>query len=152
MSSHVTELFSLQGKLALVTGSGLIPHAIAALLRDAGAQVVHAAEPALDEEAVETAFSPLRELDILVNGSVRAGAWPIDRLELDEWDRVHATNVRGAFLLMREAAVTVRAPLWVFVPEMLRSTPEAAPVRICPMWLASIVATGKPSSVRKINT
>ncbi|WP_207771693.1 MULTISPECIES: SDR family NAD(P)-dependent oxidoreductase [Bacteria] len=104
MSSHGPELFSLEGKLALVTGNGLIPHAIVTLFRNAGAQVVHAAEPALDEEAVETVFSPLRELDILVNGSIRTGAWPIDRLELDEWDRVHATNVRGAFLMMREAA------------------------------------------------
>lgn len=101
--------FSLDGKLALVTGSGLVPQAIAALFRDAGASVVHAAEPVLDEPSVAALFEPLDALDILVNGSVRAGPWPIDRLDLSEWDRVHAVNVRGAFLLMRAAVRVMRA-------------------------------------------
>lgn len=100
--------FSLEGKLALVTGGGLVPQAIAALFKEAGATVVQASEPVLDEPSIAALFEPLSTLDILVNGSVRAGPWPIDRLDLAEWDRVHSTNVRGAFLLMREAVRVMR--------------------------------------------
>lgn len=109
MSDIPPNPFSLEGKLALVTGGGLVPQAIATLFSNVGARVVHAAEPTLDEPSVETLFEPLGGLDILVNGSIRAGPWPIDKLDMAEWDRVHATNVRGAFLLMREAVRVMRA-------------------------------------------
>lgn len=109
MPSIAPAPFSLEGKLALVTGGGLVPQAIAALFKEAGAKVIQAAEPTLDESSVGALFEPLGALDILVNGSVRAGPWPIDRLDLSEWDRIHSTNVRGAFLLMREAVRVMRA-------------------------------------------
>lgn len=105
----VEALFNLAGKSALVVGGGKVPHAIALLFREAGADVAHIPEPTLDEAGVATLFSPLAELDILVNGATRTGPWPIEQLTMDEWDRVHATNVRGAFLLMREAVRTMRA-------------------------------------------
>jgi len=107
----VEALFSLAGKTALVVGAGKVPHAIAALYRDAGAAVTHHAQPDLvvDEASVGALFSGLENLDILVNGAVRAGPWPIEQLTMDEWDRVHAVNVRGAFLLMREALTMMRA-------------------------------------------
>ena len=102
-------LFDLTGKTALVVGSGKVPHAIASLYRDAGARVTHALEPQLDEASVAELFAPLAELDILVNGAVRTGPWPLEQLTLEEWDRVHAVNVRGAFLLMREAVRVMRS-------------------------------------------
>lgn len=104
----IDSLFSLAGKSALVVGAGRVPYAIAALFREAGADVSHAIEPELTELGVETLFAPLAELDILVNGAIRTGPWPLDTLDMAEWDRVHAINVRGAFLLMREAVRTMR--------------------------------------------
>lgn len=104
----IADLFDLSGRTALVVGSGLVPQAIAALFREAGAAVTHDPEPELTETGVGNLFAPLGSLDILVNGAVRAGPWPLDSLTLEEWDKVHAVNVRGAFLLMREAVRIMR--------------------------------------------
>jgi meso-butanediol dehydrogenase / (S,S)-butanediol dehydrogenase / diacetyl reductase len=104
----IDALFGLSGKVALIVGGGKVPCAIAALYREAGAAVTHVAEPALDEASVADLFAGLPTLDILVNGVVRTGPWPIEDLRMAEWDRVHDINVRGAFLLMREAVRTMR--------------------------------------------
>jgi glucose 1-dehydrogenase len=104
----VQSLFDLSGKSALVIGGGKVPHAIAALFREAGAAVTHAEEPALEEIAVAELFASLPDLGILVNGAIRTGPWTIDTLDMAEWDRVHSTNVRGAFLLMRAALRIMR--------------------------------------------
>jgi meso-butanediol dehydrogenase / (S,S)-butanediol dehydrogenase / diacetyl reductase len=105
----IDTLFGLSGKTALIVGGGKIPQAIAALYGEAGANVTHVAEPALDEGSVANLFAAHASLDILVNGAVRTGSWPIEQLSMSEWDRVHETNVRGAFLLMREAVRTMQA-------------------------------------------
>jgi len=47
-------------------------------------------------------------IDILVNNAgvvSRAGEWDLDP---DEWDRVHAVNVRAVFFLSRAAALSMR--------------------------------------------
>jgi meso-butanediol dehydrogenase / (S,S)-butanediol dehydrogenase / diacetyl reductase len=105
----IDALFGLSGKAALIVGGGKVPYAVAALFREAGAMVTHVADPVLDEASVADLFAALPALDILVNGVVRAGPWPIEDLSLAEWDRVHDVNVRGAFLLMREAVRTMRS-------------------------------------------
>ncbi|TAL04716.1 MAG: SDR family oxidoreductase [Rhodospirillaceae bacterium] len=107
--SRLTKLFDLTGRTALITGAGKVPVAIANLFREAGATVTHATKLTLDEAGVAEVFAPLGDLDILVNGSARTGPWTLETLTLDEWDRVHITNVRGAFLLMREAVRMMRA-------------------------------------------
>lgn len=105
----VHELFSLIGKHALITGAGKVPHAIADLFRQAGAKVTHAPAADLSEAGVEALLEQNAQIDILVNGAVVIGAWSIESLTMAEWDRVHATNVRGAYLLMREAVKAMRA-------------------------------------------
>jgi glucose 1-dehydrogenase len=107
-SMDVKSLFDLTGKTALVVGGGKVPHAVAELYRDAGAKVTHALEPKVDVSSVAEVFAPLADLDILVNGAIRTGAWPFDTLTMEEFDRVHSVNVRGAYLLMREAVRTMR--------------------------------------------
>lgn len=101
-------LFRLDGRNALVIGAGKVPHAIADLFREAGASVTHETEPGMSETEVAALFARHPQLDILVNGAVVTGPWSIETLTMDEWDRVHATNVRGAYLLMREAVQAMR--------------------------------------------
>jgi NAD(P)-dependent dehydrogenase (short-subunit alcohol dehydrogenase family) len=102
-------LFGLSGRNALVIGAGKVPHAIADLFGKAGATVTHETDPELTETGVATLFARHSSLDILVNGAVITGPWSIETLTMDEWDRVHGTNVRGAYLLMREAVKVMRA-------------------------------------------
>lgn len=106
---RVGALFDLTGKTALVTGGGRVPYAIAELFRMSGAAVTHVTDPKLDEPGVAELFVPLGSLDVLVNGSVRAGPWTLETLDLEEWDRVNQINLRGAFLLMREAVQIMKA-------------------------------------------
>ncbi len=124
--------FDLGGKTALVTGGGTgLGRAMALALAEAGADVALAARRIekleevageirgmgrrsatvsldLTEEesagaAVSTAERALGPLDILVNNSGISGAgWAAD-LPLEEWDRVMATNLRGAFLMCQAA-------------------------------------------------
>jgi 3-oxoacyl-[acyl-carrier protein] reductase len=131
--------FSLEGRAALVTGSGSgIGAAIAKALARAGADVVchdrrglaretsdeirgmgrrsravaaDLADRGAQDRLVAEALEELGRLDILVNNA----AWNIgipfaelDRVTVDVWDRMYATNVRGPFLLARAAAAEMR--------------------------------------------
>jgi 2-deoxy-D-gluconate 3-dehydrogenase len=125
-----TELFSLAGKVALVTGgNGGIGRAIALGLREAGARVVvtgrNAAKNATigkelgdpnsvfvldvrDEDAVTNVVAQVAErygrFDILVNnaGLFRGGS--ALSLSREDWDAVLATHLTGAFLCAKHAA------------------------------------------------
>lgn len=125
--------FDLRGKKALVVGaSGGIGAAIAGALAQSGADLALAgrsrerlavvrAEAGLtgqrsvaievdvrDErsvnDAVRTAIDQLGGVDIVVAAS---GVSPIyksaERISVDEWDEIFATNTRGAFLVARAA-------------------------------------------------
>ncbi|GAC1572093.1 MAG: hypothetical protein NVS3B5_00740 [Sphingomicrobium sp.] len=106
---HAQTLFDLAGRSSLVIGGGKVPSAIAALFQSYGATVTLIPELGLDEKSVAALFAMHPQLDILVNGAIRTGPWTLDNLTMDEWDRVHAVNLRGAFLLMREATRVMRA-------------------------------------------
>jgi NAD(P)-dependent dehydrogenase (short-subunit alcohol dehydrogenase family) len=124
--------FDLGGKTALVTGGGTgLGRALALALAEAGADVALAArriekleevageirgmgrraavvsldliEPKSAGAAVAEAERALGPLDILVNNSGISGAGWASDLPLEEWDRVMATNLRGAFLMCQAA-------------------------------------------------
>lgn len=60
-----------------------------------------------DEEQVKSMFaatiSELGSLDVLVNNAGIQAASPSDELEMPEFDRILAVNLRGAFMCAREA-------------------------------------------------
>lgn len=120
----------LQGKVALVTGgAGGLGEAICRVLHEEGATVVVAdirgdkagalaeqlngngnkAQPmALDlcnerqvEDAVAGILSEHGQLDVLVNNAAIDKTVSIDELSVEDWDRIMATNLRGAFLLSK---------------------------------------------------
>ena len=131
-SRPLTDLISLTGRTALVTGGGKgIGAAIGRRLAEAGAGVMvadidkAAAEQVAgeitasgavaigaeldvtDSAAVETvvarAVAELGGLDILVNNAGIFPIFPVLAMPDEEWDRVLRTNLYGAFYCAREA-------------------------------------------------
>ena len=133
-----SECFSLEGKVALVTGAsgGLGAHFAETLAR-AGAEVILAARrrdrldrvceaitaaggrarplalDVTDAAGIDAAFAELAagpgRLDILVNNSGIAGSDLLADTSEAEWDRVVDTNLKGAFLVSRAALPLLKA-------------------------------------------
>ncbi|MDQ6944177.1 MAG: SDR family oxidoreductase [Candidatus Eremiobacteraeota bacterium] len=126
----MNDLFSLDGRVALVTGasSGLGRH-FAQVLHGAGATVVLAARrtdridadasrlgeraraltmDVTDENSINAGFEQLAAdgvlCDIVVNNAGISGEHMILQMETSEWDSVVEVNLRGPFLVAREAA------------------------------------------------
>jgi len=127
----VSDLLSLKGKVALVTGASAgIGRGIAARLSEAGAAVaVHhrggrddaqalvsrlrnaggqsfavAAEvtdPASVGKALEAAAAELGPIDILVNNAARQTHAGFEEMDIAEWRAMMATNLDGVFVVTR---------------------------------------------------
>ena len=94
-----------------VDGAAKTVAAVEALGRRAVPVQLDQANPASIDGAVGAAARALGRLDVLVNNA----AWNIgvpfpelDKLTVDVWDRIYATNVRGPFQLARAAAPHMR--------------------------------------------
>ena len=128
--ASVAELFSLQGRTALVTGasSGLGRH-FARVLHDAGASVVLAARrvdrieadaaaygeratalrmDVSDEASIHDGFEQLAKshppVDVVINNAGISGSNLMLEMDTAEWDQVIEVNLRGPFIVAREAA------------------------------------------------
>jgi len=128
-----TELFSLAGRTAMVTGSsrglgnaiatgfaaagaalvlnGSDPDRLAtaaSALRDKGYKVTEAAFDVTNESAIVHAFTALDKagiaVDILVNNAGIQLRKPLVELSVAEWQRVIDTNLTSAFIVGREVA------------------------------------------------
>lgn len=133
---HALAPFTLQGKVALITGSAQgLGRAIAELFLDVGASVIiadlngeaaaaTAAElsakgptlgVAMDvstEAAVKAGFAAAAEkfggVDVLVNNAAYRNKANTMDMPVEEWDIMHAVCTRGAFLCLREAVKQMR--------------------------------------------
>lgn len=84
-----------------------------AAIQQAGGRAVAAQVDVADEKAVTTLFDIAERsfggVDVVVNAAGVMILKPVAQLDLDEFDRMHRTNVRGAFVVAREATRRVRA-------------------------------------------
>lgn len=131
--SAFEKLFSLHGKIALVTGAGSgIGAATANLFAKAGAHVIcagrtssklqrivaeihsHGGSASLtscdvsDEGSVLAAYADIETLDILVNNAALMAKQDFLNMSAETWDATQAINARGAFLCTREAVKCMR--------------------------------------------
>jgi len=133
MTRHVTQLFDLHGKTALVTGGSRgLGFQMAQALGEAGARVMLAARKAdelehavmrlrdlgvdaswqatdcANEEQLQRlgqhALSELGHVDVLVNNAGAAWGAPAEDHPLEAWDKVMNLNVRGYFILSQYVA------------------------------------------------
>jgi len=114
----------LAKQVAIVTGgSGGIVHLIAASLRDAGAAVIclDVVRPADGEwiecdvrndasvsEAIAQVIASHGRIDIAVYAAGVSHDAVVWKLPVEEWDRIHDGNLRGAFLLIRHVVPAMR--------------------------------------------
>ena len=128
------DLFTLEGKVAIVTGASVgLGACFAEAMAEAGADVVGAdcQEKLLDEtmerigklgrrvlaiptdvtkeqdvkRMVETTVKEFGSLDIIINNAGIAGkSHPIHELSFEDWNRVVEVNLNGVFFCIREAA------------------------------------------------
>jgi NAD(P)-dependent dehydrogenase (short-subunit alcohol dehydrogenase family) len=107
----------LTGKRIVVTGAARgIGAALAAELRARGAEpitvdVTDGADMACDVSdagQVSATFAEVGDVDGLVNcAALLVGRRAYHEIDLDEWDRMFAVNVRGSFLCARAAAAAM---------------------------------------------
>jgi 3-oxoacyl-[acyl-carrier protein] reductase len=76
---------------------------------DAYAVVADVTKPEHVRRVVEEAVARSGSLDVLVACAGVFHATPLDRIDVDEWDRVQAVNLRGVFLIA-QAALRVMIP------------------------------------------
>jgi NAD(P)-dependent dehydrogenase (short-subunit alcohol dehydrogenase family) len=132
MQSQLDHWFGLHGMTALVTGGGSGPtegiarcfgqagamvlvgdtdmaaaDRVVAAIRDAGGKAETLEIDVAQEASVLAAFAAIQaqygRLDVLVNGATLMGGLPLTESTVEQWDRMYAINLRGAFLCCREA-------------------------------------------------
>jgi gluconate 5-dehydrogenase len=135
---HVSEMFSLKGKTAIVTGGGRgIGEFIAAGLAESGANLVIASRKVENcrevaerlskvhgikaiavkcdlgskeeiESMVDEAVKEFGRIDILVNNAGVTWGAPTLEFPLEAWDKVFNVNVRGVWILTQRIAVHMK--------------------------------------------
>ena len=85
---------------------------VVAEITAAGGQAVAARADIADEDAVtglfDTATQSFGGVDVVVNSAGRLALSPIADLDLADLDALHRTNIRGTFVVAREAARRIR--------------------------------------------
>lgn len=109
MGRSMAELFHAEGaKLVLADISGKHEEVAAALGETAvGVRCDVSSEPEV-EAMIATAVDTFGKLDILCNNAGFGGPMaPLHEQSIETWDRVHATNIRGAFLGIKHGVIAM---------------------------------------------
>ncbi len=121
--------FALDGLVALVTGGGgMIGQAVARRLAQGGARLALAdrdepasvgndcrsyaadlADPAEVRAVVDRTLADFGRIDCLITAAGVTSTGSFESIALEEWDRVHAINLRGVFLVNQAVIAPMRA-------------------------------------------
>ncbi len=121
--------FALDGLVVLVTGgAGLIGPAVARWLAQGGARLALAdrdepasvgndcrsyaadlADPAEVRAVVDRTLADFGRIDCLITAAGVTSTGSFESIALEEWDRVHAINLRGVFLVNQAVIAPMRA-------------------------------------------
>jgi NAD(P)-dependent dehydrogenase (short-subunit alcohol dehydrogenase family) len=105
----IAERFAREGASVLAVGrTQATLDETAELVRAAGTEATTAALDVADAEAVAALFAGLNRLDVLVNGAGIVDTHTVEGVEIERWDEVFATNVRGTFLMCKHAMPLLR--------------------------------------------
>jgi NAD(P)-dependent dehydrogenase (short-subunit alcohol dehydrogenase family) len=106
----IAERFAREGASVLAVGrTQATLDETAERVRAAGAEATTAALDVADADAVAALFAGLDRLDVLVNGAGIVDTHTVEGVEIERWDEVFATNVRGTFLMCKHALPLLRA-------------------------------------------
>lgn len=124
----MTTRINLDGQVALITGGGgMIGAAIAQRMAHGGANVVvidrtetpsphlfrsyraDLTQPEAVREVVDTLVADLGRIDCLVNAAGVTSLGPFEDISIEEWDRVHAINLRSLFLACQAVIKPMKA-------------------------------------------
>ncbi|GAA3625888.1 SDR family oxidoreductase [Nonomuraea rosea] len=93
-------------------GSASAAAQVAEKITASGGRAIPVQADVADEDAVAAMFDTTEKtfggVDVVVNSAGRLSLSPIAELDLDDLDALHRTNIRGAFVMAREAARRVR--------------------------------------------
>lgn len=99
-------IFGIAGSRLLIIGRTPIGEAAETLFAQAGA-TVEAIDVDPEEQATSAAVEGFAErhggLDVLVYAATRIGTYALPTMTTAQWDAIHDTNLRGAFLAFRAA-------------------------------------------------
>lgn len=168
-ATHTSDLFSLRGKTAVVTGGSRgIGAMIARGLLDAGAQVLISARKEHELEAARESLSAhgtvhavradvstldgvsalaeevskvFPDLDILVNNAGATWGMPLDDFDEHAWDKVMDTNVKGVFFLTQKLLPNLRGPATADDPSRVINIGSIDGLHVNPMDTYSYAAS-----------
>jgi len=105
IGSATARLFAREGAAVVLADVALdAAETVAQGIKDDGGQARAIACDVSDETSVRAAVADVGPLDVLINNAGLAFGSPLLDMDVEDWDRVVAVNLRGTFLMIKHAA------------------------------------------------